>query len=71
MISFLRQDSKEQYLVLINLSNRGVAATLELPDAAGFEPVKIAGRADPVDIVLPDFHLNGFGWFIYHRSIAK
>jgi glycosidase len=71
IVSFLRQDAKDQYLVLINFSSRRVAATLELPDAAGFEPVKITGRADPTDIVLPDFHLNGFGWFIYHRSVSK
>ena len=71
VISFLRQDSKDAYLVLINLSSRRVAASVELPDAAGFEPVKIAGRADPVDIVLPDFHLNGYGWFIYHKTVGK
>jgi glycosidase len=71
VISFLRQGSKDEYLILINLSNRKVTASVELPEVAGFEPVKIAGRADPVDIVLPEFHLNGFGWFIYHRSMAK
>ena len=71
VISFLRQDSKDAYLVLINLSNRRVTASVALPDAAGFEPVRIAGRANPVDIVLPDFHLNGYGWFIYHKSVGK
>jgi hypothetical protein len=24
-----------------------------------------------VDITLPDFHLNGYGWFIYHRTLSK
>lgn len=72
IVSFIRRDAKDEYLVLINLSSRRVSATVELPgDAAAFEPVKIAGHADPVDIVLPDFHLNGFGWFIYHRAVSK
>jgi glycosidase len=71
VISFMRRDAKDEYLVLINLSSRRVAASVELPEADGFEPVKIAGHADPVDIVLPDFHLGGFGWFIYHRSVSK
>lgn len=71
VISFLRQDAKDEYLVLINLSSRRVAASVELPHADGFEPVKITGRADPLDIVLPNFHLNGFGWFIYHRAVSK
>lgn len=71
VVSFVRQDAKDQYLVLINFSSRRVAATVELPGPDGFEPVPIAGQADPVDIVLPDFHLNGFGWFIWHRSTVK
>jgi len=71
IVSFIRRDTKDEYLVLINLSSRRVSATLQSATVDGFEPVKIAGRADPVDIVLPDFHLNGYGWFIYHRAAAK
>ena len=71
IVSFIRRDAKDEYLVLINLSSRRVAASLELPNADGFKPVKISGRAAPVDIVLPDFHLNGYGWFIYHRTVSK
>ena len=71
VVSFVRRDAKDEYLVLINLSSRRVAATVDLSNAADFEPVSITGRAGPVDITLPDFHLNGFGWFIYHHSLAK
>jgi len=71
VVSFVRRDAKDEYLVLINLSSRRVTATVDLPNAADFQPVSIAGRAGPVDITLPDFHLNGFGWFIYHRSLPK
>ena len=71
VISLLRKDAKDEFLLLLNLSSRRVAATVELPDAAGFAPVKINGRAEPVDILLPDVRLNGYGWFIYHRVVAK
>jgi glycosidase len=71
VVSLLRQDAKDQYLAVINFSNRKVAATVDLPAPDGWELVKIAGFADPVGIVPPDFRLNGFGWFIYHRSVAK
>jgi len=72
IVSFIRRDAKVEYLVLINLSNRRVTATVDVPGGVGdFEPVKISGRADPIDIVLPDFHLNGYGWFIYHRAVSK
>jgi cyclomaltodextrinase / maltogenic alpha-amylase / neopullulanase len=72
VVSFVRQDSKDEFLVLINLSSRRVSGTVELPDADGFEPVNIDGRPKPsVDTHLPDFNLSGFGWFIYHRAVAK
>jgi glycosidase len=71
VISFLRHDAKDEYLVLINLSSRHVAATVQLPGTDGFEAVKISGWAAPLDIELPNFQLNGYGWFIYHRSISQ
>ena len=71
VISLIRRDAKDEFLILVNLSSRRVNTTVQLPDIAGFEPVKIAGHAGPVDMVPPDFRLTGYGWFIYHRSLAK
>jgi glycosidase len=71
VVSILRRDAKDEYLVLINLSSRRASGSVELSATDGFEPVKISGHADPVDIVLPDFKLTGYGWFIYHRTIPK
>jgi glycosidase len=71
VLSFLRRDAQDEYLMLVNLSSRRVAASVDLPNAGDFEPVKISGQPGPVDMVPPDFHLNGFGWFIYHRTVSK
>ncbi len=71
IVSILRRDAKDEFLVLINLSSSRVTGSVELPNADGFEPVTISGRSNPVDTRLPDFELNGYGWFIYHRTIAK
>ncbi len=71
VVSFLRRDAKDEFLVLINFSSRRVAGSVELPDAEGFGLVSISGRPNPVDSHLPDFSLAGYGWYIYHRSIAK
>jgi len=71
VISFLRRDAKDEFLVLINFSSRRVAGSVELPAATGFEAVKISGRPEPLDTVLPEFSLNGYGWFIYHRTLSK
>jgi cyclomaltodextrinase len=71
IISFLRQDEKDQFLVMINLSSRRVAGSVELPNRDGFEPVNISGMSESVDTTLPDFSLNGYGWQIYHRPFSK
>lgn len=71
IVSILRQDAKDEFLVLINLSSRRVTGSVELSNAEGFEPVNIGGRPNPVDTHLPDFSLPGYGWYIYHRTIPK
>jgi cyclomaltodextrinase len=72
IVSYLRQDAKDEFLVLINLSSRRVAGSVELTNAADFEVVNISGMPKPpVDTMLPDFSLNGYGWHIYHRPTPK
>ena len=71
VVSFLRRDAKDEYLVLVNLSSRRVNGSVELSAEKAFDPVKISGMPEPIDAVLPEFHLNGYGWFIYHRPVGK
>ncbi len=71
VVSFLRRGEKDEFLILINFSSSPVSGSLTLADPAGFEPVKIADRPPPIDTRLPDFKLDGYGWFIFHRSVAK
>ena len=71
VVSLLRRDGKDEFLILINLSNRRVNGSVELPVADGFTPVKINGWANPVEITLPNFQLNGYGWLICRRAVSK
>jgi glycosidase len=71
IVSILRKDAKDEFLVLINLSSRRVTGSVELSNAEGFEAVNIGGRPNPVHILLPDFSLSGYGWYIYHRTVPK
>ncbi len=71
VISLLRRDAKDEFLVVINLTSQRVNGSVELPGVEGFEPVTINGRANPADIHLPDFHLNGYRWLICHRTVSK
>jgi len=66
VVSFLRQDAADKFLVLINLSSRRVSGSVEMSDEPGFVPVQISNRPNSVDTVLPDFELAGYGWQIYH-----
>lgn len=72
VVSLLRWDAKDEFLVLINTSSRRVTGTVELSDPAGFEPVSITGgNPQPLGVSIPDFRLGGYGWFIYHRTVSK
>jgi glycosidase len=71
VVSFLRREGKDEFLVLINFSSRRVTGSVELTAAEGFEPVTVSGRAKPLDILLPEFRLNGYGWYIYHRTVSQ
>ena len=67
---FLRADDKDEFLVVINFSNRPVTGKVDLKNAAGFSAVKISGRRRFGRRPAARFHLNGFEWRIYHRAAA-
>jgi glycosidase len=70
VVSFMRSDDKDEFVVVINLSNRPLSGRVEMKDSANFKPVRISGMHDGGD-GLPLFHLDGFGWRIYHRSVSQ
>ena len=68
LVTYLRADDKDEFLVAINFSNRPLDATVNLKDAAGFSLVKISGMQNSGSGSLPAIHLKGFEWRIYHRN---
>ncbi len=71
VISFMRQDEKDEFVVTINLSNESVDGTVKVANGSDFKPVNISGTSNfPADS-LPRFHLDGFGWHIYHRAVTE
>jgi glycosidase len=68
LVTYLRSDDKDDFLVAINFSNRPADGSVDLKSAAGFVPVKISGMNDAENSALPAVHLNGFQWRIYHRN---
>jgi glycosidase len=69
VVSFMRLDDNDEFVVAINLSNQPVTSSLKVLNAAEFQPVSISGQAAPAGN-LPRFHLDGFGWRIWHRTNA-
>ncbi len=67
VVSILRQDDTEQFVVVVNFSNRPEAAQVQVPDAGDFKPVKISGLPDVGAGGLGNLRLKGFEWRIYHR----
>jgi cyclomaltodextrinase / maltogenic alpha-amylase / neopullulanase len=68
LITFLRSDGKDEFLIAINLSNRPAHGALDMTNEEDFAPVEISGLQDSVNGSIADLHLNGFEWHIFHRT---
>ncbi|TAL06267.1 MAG: DUF3459 domain-containing protein [Verrucomicrobia bacterium] len=71
VVTFLRKDDKDEFLVAVNLSSRTVAGSLEVPNDADFKVAKIDGMPTLPGSTLPEFTLGGYEWRIYRRSLGK
>ena len=70
LLTYLRADERDEFLVVINFGNRPLHATVDLQNGDSFVPVKIAGVQYSNNAPCPDLQLNGFEWRIYHRSAS-
>jgi glycosidase len=71
LVTFLRLDGKDEFVVVINLSNRPVVGSVEVMNATEFRPVKISGQPETSRGCFPLFRLNGFEWRIHHRVVPR
>jgi cyclomaltodextrinase / maltogenic alpha-amylase / neopullulanase len=71
VVTFMRQDSTDQFLVVINFSNRPVVDSVDVQNAGEFRPVKIDGMPESRTSALDRLELNGFEWRIFHQSVPK
>jgi glycosidase len=71
VVSFMRSDDHDEFVVVINFSNRPEKATVEAPHAAEFKTVRISGRPEIAGDGFPAPRLGGFDWRIYHRKVAS
>jgi cyclomaltodextrinase len=71
LVTFLRLDGKDEFVVAINFSNRPAIGWVEVLNSQEFKPVKISGLPEISMSGFPLFRLNGFEWRIYHRTVPQ
>jgi glycosidase len=71
VISYLRSDKSDEFLILINLTSQSATGTVDVANAKDFESVRISNQPASFDPLPSGFNIGGYGWFIYHRRIPK
>ena len=71
VVTLLRKDDKNEFVVFVNLASLTVSGTVELPGVEQFEQVKIEGVPALPRSTLPEFKLSGYEWRIFQRQLAK
>ena len=69
LVTFMRLDSRNEFVIAINFSNRPMVGWVEVMHDQEFKPVKIKGMAEVPATGFPLFRLNGFEWRIYQRAL--
>lgn len=69
VVAFTRRGGSEEFLVLINFSNRPVNGSVTVANAGDFKQVNINGAINTPAGTLPNFQLEGYGWRIWKRTI--
>ncbi len=71
LVTLLRLDEKDEFVVAINFSNRPLVGWVEVMHGQEFQPVKITGMSEAPPAGFPLFRLGGFEWRIDHRSVPR
>jgi cyclomaltodextrinase len=67
VVSFMRADDREQFVVVINFSNRPVGARVHVWHGRDFKPVTPGAEYTPPGF--PRVALNGFEYRVYRRAL--
>ncbi len=71
LVSIMRLDAKDEFVFLINVSNRPQVGWVEVLNDHAFKLLKVPGMPEAPAAGFPMFRLNGFEWRIYHRAVRK
>jgi len=71
LVTFLRLDDKDEFVVVVNFSSRPLLGWVEVMNDQQFKPLKFPGTPEPPAAGFPLFRLNGYEWRIYHRVVPR
>lgn len=69
LVTFKRVDDENEFVVVINFSNRPSEARVEIGSGTEYKAVTIAGLPQVPDGDFPFVHMRGFEWRIYERTL--
>lgn len=69
LVSLMRLDNQDEFVVVINFSNRPQVGSVDVMHDQEFKPLKFPGMPDCPPNAFPLFRLGGFEWRIYHRAV--
>ena len=70
VVSFLRRSENEEFISLVNFSNRPQSATIHVEPGGDFSLVLKSGAGDAgTKPGLPEVNLGAYEWRIYHRAL--
>jgi glycosidase len=71
LVTFLRLDDKDEFVVAINFSSRPLLGWVEVMNDQQFKPLKFPGMPEVPAAGFPLFRLGGYEWRIYHRVVPR
>ena len=70
-VTFMRLNDKDEFLVVINFSNRPLTGSVDVMNRDGFRPLRFDGMPAIAVEDFPRLELGGFEWRIYQRALRR
>jgi cyclomaltodextrinase len=71
MVTLMRSDEHNEFVTVINFSNRPMTGWVDVMHDQEFKPVRISGMPEVPPSGFPLFRLGGFEWRIYERAVGR
>ena len=71
VVTIMRLDGKDEFVIIVNFSNRPVSGNVEVMHSGDFQALQISGMPVTPANDFPRFHAAAFEWRIYHRVVPR